>query len=146
MSDNQPDITQRLQFAHDVFRDLFGVKKIQCLLNWHAKHIRDRLAVELIGQHFILEALAAADFAEDFHFVHKGQIGVDDAQALTIFAGTFRVETEQRRADLVGVAKALRISSMMPVYVAGLERLETPTGELDRSQWRRGAAVKRSGG
>jgi hypothetical protein len=96
-----------LQFANHVFRHLFGVKKIQGFPDRHVQDIADRFVVEFVGQHFVLETLAAAYFARHFDLVHVGQLGVDDAQSLTIFASTFRVETEQGRTDLVDIGKSL---------------------------------------
>src|SRR5579859_3452996 len=101
------DVTQGLQFAHDVFRHLFGVKKIQGFPDGHVQDIGDRFVVEFVGQHFVLETLAAAYFARHFDLVQVRQVDVDDAQSLTIFASTFRVETEQGRTNLVDFGKSL---------------------------------------
>src|SRR5262249_23981281 len=73
----------------------------------HAQDIGDRSVVELVGQHFVLETLAAAYFARHFDLVHIRQLDVDDAQSLTIFVRTFRVETEQGRTNLVDFGKRL---------------------------------------
>ncbi len=90
-------------------------EEVQRLPHGHRQHVGDRLAVQLVGQHFVLEALAAAGFAGNFHLVQEGQVGVDHAQALAGFAGALGVEAEQDALTLLAAAKALRTSSMMPV-------------------------------
>ena len=104
----QADVAQGLQLAQRAISLARPWRKeVQRLPDGHVEHVGDRFAVELVGQHFVLEALAAADLAGHLDFVHERQVDVDDAQALAGFAGALGVEAEQRRADLVGRGKGL---------------------------------------
>ena len=87
------------------------------------------LSWNLVGKYFLLEPLAAADFAWGFNLVHVRQLNVDHAQSLAVLAGALRVEAEQRTGTLLTLANVFRTSSRIPVYVAGFDRLEMPTGD-----------------
>jgi hypothetical protein len=74
-----------------------------------------------VAAHLLREALAPADLACGLQSLPEGQVDVDEAQPLAILNSDALTPLSR--------AKSWRMSSSIPVYVAGFERLEVLTAD-----------------
>src|ERR1700687_1364275 len=68
----------------------------------HREHLADVTAAEMVFEHRCLDPLSLALLAGGGYAGHHRQVGVDDAGAVAVGAGAFRVGTEQRRPHALG--------------------------------------------
>jgi hypothetical protein len=85
--------------------DFGQVEEVVGFGHGEAEHVGDGFAVVLVLEHFVFEALAAADVAGGFGVVEEAEVLGEEAGAFAVVAGAFGVEAEEAGVGFVGFGK-----------------------------------------
>ena len=133
----QADVVQRLQFVFDLGN---VVEQLECLLDIHLEHVGDRVALELHGERFAIEAMSLADRAGHPDVGQKIHFQASRAIAFAgLAASAIDVETEPSRlvAALLG-GRQLReqIANVVEQLDVGARDSTVACGRSATGRWR----------